>query len=668
MKGTSLGLVRGSAMATSTSPSLHPSVLIVDDEPDICRALSDLLEHEGYHVALAERGMDAIAKINERPFSVVLLDLGLPDIDGSTVLRSVTEIYPNLPVIILTAYATEEKAVALLQQGAFAFLTKPYNKEQLKATLVRAVGINTLAAKAERMERAFNDSEHRLQSVMESATDAIILADEDALITSWNRSAEQLFGYTEIEILRQSLTLLFPSRYQDLFKAGIEQVKDRHQPWQLVGRTTELHGQCKDGSEFPAELCLGLWKGTQNTFYSGFIRDISERKSAEARVRKSEERLRLALLAGHMGTWDWEIDERRVTWSENVYPLFGVTAQEFSGTYEGFLNLVYPEDRLRVEQAISTAVDTRSPYAIEHRIQRPNGEVGWLGCKGQVFCDEQGRAIRVIGTVHDITERKQAEARLMRQHIEQQVLMDLIPAMVWYKNDQNEIIRANRLAAESINRTPEQVEGRSTYDLYPDEAEQYYRDDLEVLRSGHSKLGIEELYQTSSGEKRWVRTDKVPYRDPQGQVMGVLVFAQDITERRQAQQALHASEARFRAFMDHSPVLAFMKDQEGRYVYANRSWELHTNRSQADWSGKTDDDLWPADMAAMCRESDRQVRERNELVQNVEIMHDREGRQRWWQVIKFPIVSLDGHRYIGGIVHDVTKFQRKEDGHSHATG
>jgi PAS domain S-box-containing protein len=502
---------------------------------------------------------------------------------------------------------------------------------------------------------------------MESATDAIILADEDGLMTSWNRSAEHLFGYAEHEILRQPLTLLFPSRYHELFDTGTEQLKAHQHRWQLVGRTTELHGRRKDGSEFPAELCLGLWKGTRDAFYSGFIRDISERKSAEARVRKSEERLRLALLAGNMGTWDWEIDERRVTWSENVYPLFGVAAQDFLGTYGGFLNLVYPEDRPRVDQAISTAVDTRSAYAIEHRIQRPNGEVAWLGCKGQVLCDDQGRATRVIGTVHDITQRKQAEVKLMRQHIEQQVLMDLIPAMVWYKNDRNEIIRANRLAAESINRTPEQVEGRSAYELYPDEAEQYYRDDLEVLRSGHPKLGIEELYQTSSGAKRWVRTDKVPYRDSQGQVMGVLVFAQDITERRQAQHALYSSEARFRAFMDHSPVLAFMKDQEGRYIYANRRWELHTNRTQADWNGKTDEELWPPDVAAMCGESDRQVHERHESVHSVELTHDGEGRQQWWQVIKFPIISSDGHRYIGGIAHDVTELQGKGPSSSQAT-
>jgi DNA-binding response OmpR family regulator len=81
-------------METSTRPSLRFSVLIVDDEPDICRALSDLLEHEGYHIAAAERGMDAMAKIHERSFSVVLLDLDLPDIEGSAVLRSVRRSIP----------------------------------------------------------------------------------------------------------------------------------------------------------------------------------------------------------------------------------------------------------------------------------------------------------------------------------------------------------------------------------------------------------------------------------------------------------------------------------------------------------------------------------------------------------------------------------------------
>jgi PAS domain S-box-containing protein len=171
--------------------------------------------------------------------------------------------------------------------------------------------------------------------------------------------------------------------------------------------------------------------------------------------------------------------------------------------------------------------------------------------------------------VRDITQRKKAEAKLLQQQIEQQVLLDLIPAMVWYKDTHNRIVRANRHAAESINKTAAEVEGQSTFDLYPEEAEQYYQDDLQVIGSGRPKLGIVELYQTASGEKRWVQTDKVPYRDPQGNVIGVLVFAQDITERKHAEAALQESERQYRLLMEEASDGIVVLDQDGYFKMAS---------------------------------------------------------------------------------------------------
>jgi len=118
------------------------------------------------------------------------------------------------------------------------------------------------------------------------------------------------------------------------------------------------------------------------------------------------------------------------------------------------------------------------------------------------------------------------------------VLLDSVPAFIWYKDRENRILRANRLAAESRGMTIEEVEGRSVYDLYPEEAEKYHRDDLEVIRSGAPKLGIVEVLTTASGEKRWVRTDKIPYRSEDGEIVGVIVFAVDISERMRAEEAL----------------------------------------------------------------------------------------------------------------------------------
>jgi len=119
-----------------------------------------------------------------------------------------------------------------------------------------------------------------------------------------------------------------------------------------------------------------------------------------------------------------------------------------------------------------------------------------------------------------------------------QVILDSVPAFIWYKDRDNRILRANRAAAESMGTSVESLEGRSTYDVYPDEAGDYHRDDLEVINSGRPKLGIVEALESGSGEKRWVRTDKIPYRDQHGQIIGVIVFAVDITDAVVAHEAL----------------------------------------------------------------------------------------------------------------------------------
>lgn len=143
-------------------------------------------------------------------------------------------------------------------------------------------------------------------------------------------------------------------------------------------------------------------------------------------------------------------------------------------------------------------------------------------------------------------ERKRIEDSLKKHQSEQQVIFDSVPAMIWYKDKENRILRANKPAAESMGLTVEAMEGRSTYELYPDEAKKYHEDDLEVIMSGKPKLGIIEQYQVASGEKRWVRTDKLPYVDEVGNTIGVIVFAVDITDRKLIEDQLRDQEKRLR--------------------------------------------------------------------------------------------------------------------------
>jgi DNA-binding NtrC family response regulator len=154
-------------------PGARYSILVVEDNPDIVIGLQDLLQHDGYDVTVAGTCAAAIALIGQQRFNAILLDLGLPDGDGLDVLKEVQRRDPSLPVIIVTAHIAQERTVGSLVKGAFAYLTKPYNREELRQNLHRAIGVKELAVKAERAEQSLTESEHRFQSLVESATDAI---------------------------------------------------------------------------------------------------------------------------------------------------------------------------------------------------------------------------------------------------------------------------------------------------------------------------------------------------------------------------------------------------------------------------------------------------------------------------------------------------------------
>jgi diguanylate cyclase (GGDEF)-like protein/PAS domain S-box-containing protein len=147
----------------------------------------------------------------------------------------------------------------------------------------------------------------------------------------------------------------------------------------------------------------------------------------------------------------------------------------------------------------------------------------------------------------EIIKREQIEAQMRQQQQEQQIILDSIPAMIWYKDTESHLLRINKAAAASRGLPADQLEGKSFYEIYPDEAEQYYLEDLQVINSGVPKLGKIHLLSTVSGQKCWVRTDKIPYHDETGKVAGVIVFSVDITDLRRVEKKLRESRDRLEA-------------------------------------------------------------------------------------------------------------------------
>lgn len=268
------------------------TILTVDDDVDTSLAVAELLQFEGYRVENVRSGLEAIHRLKRQMFQAVLLDIGLPDRDGFAVMEEMLAFDPHLPIIVLTAHHGLEQRVGPLDlQGAFAYLTKPYNCEELKSTVRRAIHVKSLATRAERVQVALSASEDRFQSVAQSANDAIIVCDETGNIVSWNHAAEVMFGYREEEIVGKPLVLIMPPRYRIPHQKGLQRIR-RTGETMVTGQTLELEGLRKDGREFPLELSLGMWSTGSGKYFCGIIRDITRRKHAEARLQESEARLR----------------------------------------------------------------------------------------------------------------------------------------------------------------------------------------------------------------------------------------------------------------------------------------------------------------------------------------------------------------------------------------
>ena len=144
--------------------------------------------------------------------------------------------------------------------------------------------------------------------------------------------------------------------------------------------------------------------------------------------------------------------------------------------------------------------------------------------------------------------------------------------MIWYKDRENRILRANKPAAASMNMTVGEMEGRSTQEIYPEDADKYYRDDLDVINSGKPKLGIIEFIRLPGGGKRWVQTDKIPYKDAKGRILGVIVVAQDITDRMRITEELRQSLDTLKATLESTVDGILVVDEHERIINYNHNF------------------------------------------------------------------------------------------------
>jgi PAS domain S-box-containing protein len=226
-----------------------------------------------------------------------------------------------------------------------------------------------------------------------------------------NQHASVVFGYETIELLGQPVELLLPQamkgRHRQHRRAYM-QLPD----FRSMGQGLDIIGRRKDGSLFPAEVSLSPLQTPEGVLVTASVRDITERKQAEAALRQSERQLAQAQQMAQVGSWRWEVAADQLTWSDVLCEIHGVEPPQPPMRLSEFLDAIHPQDRARVQAVISEARRLGSPFEYEHRIRRPDGAVRALYSRGEVLRGPNGQPLVISAITQDLTQRKAIEDEL----------------------------------------------------------------------------------------------------------------------------------------------------------------------------------------------------------------------------------------------------------------
>ena len=675
------------------------SVLLIDDDPDIRDALSDMLEHEGYLIHAVGTGREGIDRAREMHYGAVLLDIGLPDMDGHSVLKALGEADADLPVIILTGHVSEHNTVGPLTRGAFAYVIKPYNPRAIKAILRRACDVRALSVKAQTAEHALTESEERFRSVVQSTSDGVILADEEGRIVFWNKSAERMFFYREEEILGRSVTAIMPAGFHDVHRWGLEGARSGYA--RLLTSPLEVYGVRKDGTSFPMELSLATWKSHEQTYFGGIIRDITDRKRAETALRRSEEQFRQLAENIKEVFWLTDVDQQEVLYISPAYEdIWGQSCESLYARPASWMDAIHPEDREQIRMAIPKHM--RGEFHEEYRIIRPDGTIRWIRDRAFPISDEAGAVYRIAGIAECITAQKVAEQRTGAQYAVTQVLAEASSlneasprilqaigkglgwdvAAIWSVDEAADVLRCVDLwHSDVVDAAAFDLSSRETTfrrgcglpgrvwevgepvwikDVTQDG--NFPRGPAAALVGLHTALAfpiklntkVLGVFEFFTGDVRLPDDDLLALMSVIGSQIG------QFAERKQAQAALVQAYDKLDAVLVSLPCLILIVDQDQRVLYANPQANERFRPEDGTLTGSRLQDVVPLNVSDWhCLLADL---ESTAAQGNLGVEREVEVRKRVYRYRFFPVTLRGAERRQGGLVMwDITEQKQLQD-------
>jgi PAS domain S-box-containing protein len=514
----------------------------------------------------------------------------------------------------------------------------------------------------ERAAKALRESEVRFRSVAHAAQDAIIAADHRGHIIFWNQGARTIFGYDDQEVLGRPLTLVMPERYRDAHQQGLRRLLETGQP-RVIGKTVELHGLRKDGREFPLELSLAAWATGQGRFFSGIIRDITERKRAEQALRESQAFYHSLVESLPQNIYRKDRAGRFTFGNQRFCAILGQTPGAIVGKTD--FDFFPPELAAKYRRDDQQVIASGKPWETVEEHATPAGERLYVQVIKTPIPDARGEIIGTQGIFWDVTERQRAEEALARERNLLRTLIDNLPDYIIIKDADSRFVTNNQAHLRVLQATPDEVVGKTDFDFFPRElAEQYFTDERAVVRSGQPLINREEPVVDEEGNRRWLLTSKLPLRDSDGKVTGLVCVCRDITGRKQAEEALTQERNLLRILIDNLPDYIYIKDTDSRFRINNLAHVRALGAARPEEVvGKTDFDFFPQELAARYFADEQEIiRTGIPLVNREQPRVDRAGNRQWVVASKLPLRDTHG-KIVGilGISRDITERKRAEE-------
>lgn len=450
-------------------------------------------------------------------------------------------------------------------------------------------------------ETQLTESEKRFRTLADNLPDSLYLLDphDPAVplkILYANKAAAESDGYVVDQLLGRSMTTML-----DLPQSATGAAERIARVMQGEVIEFEVEHRHRLGHAVPYEVrAVAIpWQG--RTLILGINRNIAARRQAEATLRENEARLAEAQEIGGLGSFEVELPAWRGHCSRTLCKIFGFEDDEPFRDFHAFLKKYrHPDDQEKSDSTREELVQSGTANEIEHRYLHPNGQVRLLHVRRRVIRDAAGTPIRMVGTVQDITDRRQAEEQLLASEARYRTFVDHVADAMFLHTADGTVLDVNQQACDSLGCSRDELIGQLPLAFDPDV-------NLEQLNLLHAKLdagesiSVESRHRRKDGSTFPVEVRVRPFWID-GQRFGVSL-AQNITRRRNNEQALRDSEQRFRELADAIPQIVFTAGPDGGLTHLNARAAQYAGQQVQDLTGWSwEKVIHPEDLPATLRD------------------------------------------------------------------